>query len=119
MYRQHHDRICSVAQAWASGHYTDYRLVSVVKNGKPRTVAGCSIGYAMTKEPCPDSLPIGEPVAHWATSPDPHLGYAPPPVPGKLWKYDPDIAAWQYNAQPWMDECLFAPVFPPPEQSRP
>jgi uncharacterized protein YecT (DUF1311 family) len=120
MYRQRRDRICSVSQMWASGHMTDFRLVSVVRNGKPTAVAGCSIGYATTDEPCPEPFQLDslKPVAHWTTDPDVQAEVERVPDPKELWKYDPDLGQWLYN-QPWMDECLSAPVFPPPESSRP
>jgi hypothetical protein len=121
MYREHHDRICSVTQMWASGHFTDYRLVSIVRNGKPKRVAGCSIGYAMTDTPCPDSFAAphapGEPATHCTTNPDVRAGFEPLPDSKKLWKYDPDLGRWQYD-QSWMNACLFAPVFPTPDLSR-
>jgi uncharacterized protein YecT (DUF1311 family) len=118
VYRQHHDRICSVAQTWASGHMTDYRLVSVVENGMPRAVASCSIGYASTDELCAEPYLSGESksTAHWNTNP---LVMDVSPIPGTedLWRYDPDLVPEQYD-QSWMNDCLFAPVFPPPELSR-
>jgi hypothetical protein len=96
------------------------RLVSILENGKPRAVAGCSIGYATTDEPCPDPSQLDQlkPVAHWTTNPKMQVEFTPVPSPNQLWKYDPDLGQWLYD-QPWMDECLTAAVFPPSELSRP
>jgi hypothetical protein len=38
---------------WASGHMTEYRVVSVLKNGEPKVLATCSTGYAAMSEHCP------------------------------------------------------------------
>jgi hypothetical protein len=119
-YRQHRGRICSVAQMWASGHLTDERLVSVVRNGKPEPIASCSIGYAATDEPCPDPFQIADlkPVAHWNSAPNLDSSFSAIPGTEDLWKYDPDLEPAQYD-QPWMNDCLFAPAFPPPALHRP
>jgi uncharacterized protein YecT (DUF1311 family) len=123
VYRQHRDRICSVAQAWAAGGTTDYRLVSVVKNDKPEEIAGCAIGAAAGTEnaPCPDrdQTDALKHAPHWKT--DMSWGYEMYQLsvkPKDLWKYDPDLTPAQYE-QPWMTECLFAPVFPPAELRQP
>ena len=117
--RQHGDRICSLGQEWASGHMTDYRLLSVIKDGKPHPVASCSTGYASTTEQCPepDDPPEFKAIAHWNTTPDPANEDLPIPGADKLWKYDPDLDQ-DLTDQPWMHDCLFAPNFPLPELSR-
>jgi hypothetical protein len=139
--RQNRSRICGTGvsnerRSWSG------RSVKVVENGRPRTVARCSIGgealptvtggnaatnptdgdratiTIIREPPCPDpdQADALKPIAHWNTSPN--------PIVDKLrfredrWKYDPDLTPAQYE-QPWMNECLSAPVFPPPEQSRP
>lgn len=119
-HRQHNGRICSAGVDWASGHTTDYRLVTVLKNGAPQAVASCSIGYAATSEQCPypDDDAETKALSHWNTNPNPQpTDTLPVPYTGGLWKYDPEIAL--DVADKWMDECLFATVFPPPEVSRP
>ena len=120
LHRQHHERICSVVQSWASGHLTDIRLVSVVKDGEPKPVASCSIGYASTDTLCPDPAldDTDKARARWKMKPDVTAELGLLPGTGKIWKYDPDLTSLQYE-QPWMNECLFTPVFPPPEPSRP
>jgi uncharacterized protein YecT (DUF1311 family) len=116
-YRQHNDRICSSAMEWASGHISEKRLVSVLRNGEPKPVASCATGYASTDEPCPEPDDAAETraVAHWNTKPADDLPIQPA---GRLWKYDPDIEPDQIARQ-WMQDCLFAPTYPPPEVSRP
>jgi uncharacterized protein YecT (DUF1311 family) len=117
-HRQHHDRICSTGMQWASGHMTEYRLVSLLKNGEPKPVASCSTGYAGTNEPCPepDDDSAARALAHWNTNPQPSNDL-PAPHAGNLWKYEPDIDP-KITDQPWMRDCLFAPVYPPPDISR-
>jgi uncharacterized protein YecT (DUF1311 family) len=118
VHREHNDRVCSVSLEWASGHLTEYRLVSVLKNGEPKSVASCSTGYADTTGQCPDG---GDQAAaradrHWNTNPK-LSDDLPVPHVDDLWKYDPDIQT-DLAGQPWMRECLTAPVYPP-ELSRP
>jgi uncharacterized protein YecT (DUF1311 family) len=117
--RQHHDRICSDAQALSEQKPFDIRGVSRWANGRAVAVARCWMGDDRTIEPCPDPAQTDalKPTAHWKLLPPPLLGLLPD-RPGVLWKYDPDLEPGQYE-QPWMDACLSAPVFPPPEQSRP
>jgi uncharacterized protein YecT (DUF1311 family) len=103
VYRQHHGRVCSVSESGSDLHFSDYWLVGVVEKGKLKAVATCSIGYAGTNAPCPD---------HWATD----LGTPLESMP-ELWKYDPDFVH-PANGLSWMEECLSARVFPPPELSR-
>jgi hypothetical protein len=38
-------RVIIIAKEWASGRFNEYRLVGVVKNGEPKPVASCSIGF--------------------------------------------------------------------------
>jgi uncharacterized protein YecT (DUF1311 family) len=104
VYRQHQDRICSLGMEWASGHMTEYRLVSIVKSDKPTPIASCSIGYASTSEQCPEPDDDAETkaIAHWNTTPEPSDS-RPPPHAGGPWKYDPDIESRTVD-QPWMSE---------------
>jgi uncharacterized protein YecT (DUF1311 family) len=118
--RQHNDRICSSAMEWASGHMTEYRAVSVLKNGEPKVVATCSTGHAARSEQCP--LPDGDVWnkldGHWNTTPTPS-DYFPTLDTVDLWKYDPDFSP-NLADQRWMQDCLFAPTYAPPlEVSRP
>jgi hypothetical protein len=117
MHRQHHDRICSSATEWASGHTTEYHLVSVLKNGTPDVVAACSTGYASTDAQCPDPDDDAETkaISHWNTKPE-ASDYLP--KPDDLWKYDPDVEP-DFIAQAWMNDCVSAATYPPPEMSRP
>jgi uncharacterized protein YecT (DUF1311 family) len=120
-HRQHNDRICSIAMEWASGHMTEYRLVSVLKNSESKPVASCSTGYAGTSERCPEPDDDAETkaVAHWNTNPEPS-DELPIPHANRLWKYDPDIDVDPTTTgQPWMHDCLFASTYPPPEVSHP
>jgi uncharacterized protein YecT (DUF1311 family) len=118
--RQHNDRICSLITEWASGHKTDYRAVSVLKDGERKVVATCSTGYATTDDQCP--LPEADVWSrrdgHWNTtsvSPD----YFPKLKAGDLWKYDPDISPIKTD-QRWMQDCVYAPTYPPSiEANRP
>ena len=114
-HRQHNGRVCSAATEWASGHTTEYRLVSIVKDGKPQPMASCSIGYASTNEQCPEPDDDAETkaFANWNTDPKPSNGL-PAPHAGGLWKYDPDIEP-SMTDQRWMRECLFASAYPPPQ----
>jgi uncharacterized protein YecT (DUF1311 family) len=116
-HRQHKDRVCSVAEDWASGHTTEHRLVSVVNNGEPKPVASCYTGYAGLT--CPDPENIGEigAVAHWNTNPQLSNADLRPPRAGSLWKYDPDGPS--ETDEPWMRDCLSASTYPPPDVSRP
>lgn len=118
-HRQHRDRICSVEMTWATGHTTENRLVSIMKDGDSKPVANCSIGYASTNEQCPEPDDDAETkaVAHWNTNPL-SAGDLPIPHAGRLWKYDPD-APPKLADQPWIHDCLFASTYPPPELSRP
>jgi uncharacterized protein YecT (DUF1311 family) len=118
-HRQHRDRICSAEMIWATGHMTESRLVSIVKDGEPKPVANCSTGYASTNEQCPEPDDDAETkaVAHWNTNPL-SAKDLPTPHAGRLWKYDPD-AGPKAAGDPWMHDCLFAPTYPPPELSRP
>ncbi|QOZ49079.1 hypothetical protein XH89_34080 [Bradyrhizobium sp. CCBAU 53340] len=112
-HRQHKDRVCSVGEEWTSGHTTERRLVSVVTNGEPKPVASCYTGYAGHSCPEPD---IGA-AAHWDTNPQISAGDLAPPRAGSLWKYDPDGPAG-YD-EPWMQDCLLAPNYPPADLRRP
>jgi uncharacterized protein YecT (DUF1311 family) len=118
IYRQHRERTCSVTEDRSSGHTTWYRLVRIMKGGRIEMVAGCSIGYATTDAPCPGSYPPGEPLGHWKMHPNVMVYEGPPPNDGGPWTYDPDLEPEQYE-QPWMTECLSAPVFPPEELRQP
>ena len=123
VYRQHRDRVCSLPTMWAGIHTTDIRVLSVVENDKARPAASCWTGYAATDAPCPDRNQSAEDKARarWKMNPNEAPDLMTVRLPGNtgaLWKYDPDLMPSQYE-QPWMNECLFAPVFPPPEQSRP
>jgi uncharacterized protein YecT (DUF1311 family) len=113
VHRQHNDRICSLTTSWAR-HTTEYRFVSVLKNGKPEPVASCAADYADTSERCPepDDDDEAKALAHWNMNPKPSGDYLPAPRAG-LWKYDPDIEA-DLTGQPWMNECLSASIYPPP-----
>jgi uncharacterized protein YecT (DUF1311 family) len=116
--RQNHDRICGAHTSWASGHTTEYRLVSALITGEPKLVARCSTGYETTNERCPDSLDDAETkaVAHWNTNPQPDRSL-PTARRDNLWKYDPDIELDEPDPK-WMRDCLFAPNFPPAELNR-
>jgi uncharacterized protein YecT (DUF1311 family) len=119
VHRQHNDRICSVATEWASGRTSEYRLLSVLKNGEPKPVAACDTGYGATSGQCPEPDDDAETkaVAHWTTNPE-SSDELPTPHASGLWKYDPDIDP-AISDQPWMRDCLFASTYPPPELSRP
>ncbi|BAM88472.1 conserved hypothetical protein [Bradyrhizobium oligotrophicum S58] len=115
-HRQQHDRICSVSTEWATGHMTEYRYLSVAKDGRPVLVAGCSAGESDVERcPEPDDDAEAKAIAHWNTAPS-NASYVAP-RPDQLWKYDPDVDP-EPIAAPWMQDCLFAPAFPPPGQSR-
>ncbi|QOZ35504.1 lysozyme inhibitor LprI family protein [Bradyrhizobium sp. CCBAU 53421] len=117
-HRQNNDRVCSVEMVWASGHMTEYRLVSILKGGEPNPVATCSIGPDTTSARCPepgDNATIWGDV-RWNTNPA-SSNDLPPPYTGDLWKYDPDIDVDAID-QPWMHDCLFAASYPPAGSSR-
>jgi uncharacterized protein YecT (DUF1311 family) len=116
-HREHKDRICSVAEDWASGHTTQHRLVSVVNNGEPKPVASCHTGYAGNTCPDPENIVGIGADAHWNTNPQPSATDLRPPRAGSLWKYDPDIPS--ETDEPWMRDCLFASTYPTPDASRP
>jgi uncharacterized protein YecT (DUF1311 family) len=116
-HRQHKDRICSVGEDWASGHTTEHRLVSVVNNGDPKAVASCYTGYAGLICPDPENIEEIGAAAHWNTNPRPSTTDLRPPRANSLWKYDPEGPAGA--DEPWMQDCLFAPTYPPPDVSRP
>lgn len=118
VHRQHRDRICSLTTDWASGHESEYRLVSVVGSSTPTPVASCSIGYAATTERCPDAADDAAATAdaRWNTKPGSRDGSSAPGT-GGLWKYDPDIQG-DIADQPWMHECLSAAVYPPSRVGR-
>jgi hypothetical protein len=116
-HRQHKDRACSVTEAWASGHTTEERLVSVVSNSEPKAVASCYTGYAGVT--CPDRENVDEvgATAHWSTNPQPSASDLHPPRAGSLWKFDPEGPADVDGS--WLRDCLFAPSYPPSDASRP
>jgi uncharacterized protein YecT (DUF1311 family) len=117
--RQHNDRICSSVEEWSSGHMTEYRTVSILKNGEPRAVATCSTGYNTTDDLCPESgADVGGTLdAHWNTRPD-----TSEPLPtsqvADFRKFDADIDP-SATDQEWMHECLFTSSYPPLEKSAP
>jgi len=117
-HRQNNDRVCSVEMAWASGHMTEYRLVSILKDGEPKLVAICSIGPDTTTARCPepgDNATIwGD--ARWNTNPA-SSNDLPPPYTGDLWKFDPEIDVDAID-KPWMHDCLFAASYPPADSGR-
>jgi uncharacterized protein YecT (DUF1311 family) len=119
VHRQHNERVCSSELEWASGHMSEYRLVSIAKDGKARLMAMCAIGD-LPKDAvnCPgsDADAAVKPDPHWNTNPAPR-DLLPRSHAGDLWKYDPDIDPDQI-ARPWMLGCLFAPIFPPVAVSR-
>jgi uncharacterized protein YecT (DUF1311 family) len=117
LHRQHNDRVCSSIAMWASGHLTDYRLVRLMRGRNLEVSATCSIGYASTTEPCP---------SRDSPSPDAHWNITPGPLPDwllggmkELWKFDPDVPEFEdVSNKEWMNECLFSPVYPSPNESR-
>jgi uncharacterized protein YecT (DUF1311 family) len=113
-HRQNASRVCSSVSEWASGHMAEYWRVGTLNSGKLKLIATCATGNVSTDERCPDPEDSTAP-SHWKTnSRDP----VPPMSTSGLWKYDPDIDPNVINQQ-WMHDCLFAPVYPPPEASRP
>jgi hypothetical protein len=99
---------------------TEYRAVSVLKDGEPKVVATCSTGYATTSEQCPlpDADVWNKLDGRWNTTPAPSDNL-PTLGAGDLWKYDPDISP-NATDQRWMRDCLFAPTYSPPQEvSRP
>jgi uncharacterized protein YecT (DUF1311 family) len=116
--RQHNDRICRSVMEWASGHFTEYRVVSVLTNGEPKVVAACSTGYTTTSERCPlsDADVLHKLDGHWNTTPSPSDDF-PTLDTVDLWKYDPDISL-NVTDQRWMQDCLFSPTYPPPLEVR-
>ncbi|WP_310639585.1 lysozyme inhibitor LprI family protein [Burkholderia cenocepacia] len=103
---QHHARVCSQSEDWATGAVYQYRLVSAADGGKVHPVAFCE---AQGAHAC-DS---GSAQAGWvrATAPGGE-SRTPAPVTGlpqldaELWPLgDGGDAAW-------FDRCLTAPVFP-------
>ncbi|CCD84132.1 conserved protein of unknown function [Bradyrhizobium sp. ORS 285] len=119
MYRQHQDRICSVSLEWASGHISETRSLDVVKDGLASPKASCAIRDFAGDDKCPepDDDADTKDIAHWTIA-SPGAASVPAPTPERRWKYDPDADA-RLDNQPWMQDCLFAPVFPPPGQTRP
>ncbi|WP_257168497.1 lysozyme inhibitor LprI family protein [Bradyrhizobium sp. SRS-191] len=118
MYRQHQDRICSVSLEWASGHISEVRSLDVVKDGRASPKASCAIRDFVGDDKCPepdDDVDV-KAIAHWTTA-SPGAAAAPAPAREQRWTYDPDVDA-RLEDQPWMEDCLFAPVFPPPAQTR-
>ncbi|WP_229198994.1 lysozyme inhibitor LprI family protein [Bradyrhizobium acaciae] len=117
-HRQNGDRICSVGLQWASGHMSENRLVSVLKDGVLRPVATCSISPDSTSAPCPepgDNATIwGD--ARWNMNPA-SSDDLPTPHADDLWNYDPDIEVDKID-QPWMHDCLFAASYPPANSGR-
>lgn len=117
--RQHKDRICTSVMEWASGHMTEHRAVSVLKNGEPKVLATCSIGDGETNERCPK--PDGDVRtkldAHWNTTPDPSE-LRPTPRVADLWKFDPDLDPGVTD-RAWMHDCVSGSIYPPSSESRP
>jgi uncharacterized protein YecT (DUF1311 family) len=112
-HRQNKNRVCSSVREWASGHMTESRRVSVVQGGELKFVASC----ASAGEDCPDgdNRDNAGSASHWNTNPTQPVA---DPQMADLWKYDPDIEP-EVIDQKWMHDCLFAPVYPPPEARRP
>jgi uncharacterized protein YecT (DUF1311 family) len=118
-HRQHNGRICSSVSEWAT-HIMEYRLVSVLGNGKPNPVAICATLDSGANPHCPEPDDNGQTRALWNTAPDAQSTDFPLPTwrAGDLWKYDPDIDLNVIDQQ-WMHDCLFSPNYPPPEMSHP
>lgn len=112
--RQQNERICSSVMEWASGQVTDHRAVSVLRDGKPLVMATCSTGHAAKDEQCP--LPDGDVWnkldGRWNTTPA-RSEFSPAWDTVDLWKYDPDVSLYATDPK-WMQDCLFAPTYPPP-----
>jgi hypothetical protein len=98
---------------------TEYRYFSVVKDGRPVLAASCSLGESDADRcPEPDDDAEAKAIAHWNTAPSNATSFAAP-QPDRLWKYDPDAGpSLTAEPWPWMQDCLFAPVFPPPNQTQ-
>lgn len=111
--RQQNERFCSSVMEWASGQMTDHRAVSVLRDGKPLVVAACSTGHVANDEQCP--LPGGDVWnkldARWNTAPA-NSEFLPAWDTVDIWKYDPDVALYATDPE-WMQDCLFAPTYPP------
>lgn len=117
-HRQQNGRICSSLMRWASGHWYEYRLVSVLNGDKPKPVAICSAQDDTMGARCPEPDLIAE--THWNTKFEqsagvPNLPDLPNWGAGDLWKYDPDIEPNDVIGQAWMHDCLVTPGYPPVE----
>lgn len=105
-------RLCSVKTTWASGHETEFRLVSRLEGAIAQPLAGCAYGYAQTDERCPSDEPGSDRAAETRWNPDmrpsPDL---PDTRPIGLWTYDPDRRS--SSSDVWMKKCLSALDYPP------
>ncbi|WP_186021609.1 lysozyme inhibitor LprI family protein [Burkholderia gladioli] len=106
---QHHDRVCSVNQDWASGSVSERREVGRVVNGRLTAVASCSIGGGEAGQACPDDDAKGT-AARWPAQLDAEAtrNEAPPVPPAPL--LDADVGEID---QGWLAACLGDAAYPP------
>jgi uncharacterized protein YecT (DUF1311 family) len=118
VHRQNTNRVCSSVKLWASGHSTEYRLVSVLEGGKPKQSAVCSTESSGDRPLCPGlgDTPRERADARWDTNFSGTLNFSADLDPGGLWEYDPDIGS-EVVEEPWLNGCLTSSNFPPSKSS--
>ncbi|MGL4963867.1 MAG: lysozyme inhibitor LprI family protein [Inquilinus sp.] len=96
---QNKDRICGVSEDWASGAVYETHSVADVVDGKPKTVATCSVEGAAGEPPCPDGDRDG--AARWNLQPKADDATSA----GSLPRIDAEAGGLDDDA-PWLQACL-------------
>lgn len=102
---QHHERVCTLRDDWASGSYYQTRLVGNVVQGRLQTVAACGDG-SEGGSPCPEADGSGRPGARWNLQPG-IAASTPKPSP----KLDAE-AELEADDTAWLRACLTDARYP-------
>jgi uncharacterized protein YecT (DUF1311 family) len=118
LYRLRNNRLCSVETGGDEDQMTYLRSVTNLNDGKHKPVAICHIGFDWAEAQCPGENGKFKAAAHWNTNPVHDWVPVYSAEMKNFWKYDPDLTADEFD-QPWMHDCLFNSVYPPPQLSHP
>ena len=104
---QNRDRVCGVAEDWASGSVSETHSVAEVVNGKLKPVATCTVGGTGGEPPCPDE--DREAGAAWNLQPKADAAASPAsPLP----RIDAEAGGGPGDDAPWLRACLTDKSFP-------
>ncbi|MFL9883263.1 lysozyme inhibitor LprI family protein [Paraburkholderia agricolaris] len=111
---QNRDRVCTLADDWASGTVYQTRSVAQVVQGERQEVAECGDGGANVSR-CPDADGQPDPNAHWRLV-RPESAPAPSTKPAQdLPKLDVEVEPDADDAK-WLHACLTDSQYPPASQ---